>query len=132
MLLISIVSGCSNESSKDEQNVTYFGQGEEWFGTYTISKVNSYSFESLYIQHIIDRENTPTLTKDVGEIEYVLDTGASKLESNSPQPLKGIGNFHTATETSELLIEGDYPEQATLTIEWNNQKEEIILTKQSE
>lgn len=129
--LLSIVSGCSYEKSEEEQNVMYFGVGEDWFGTYTISKVHSSFFESLYIQRIIDRENEPTLIGDVGEIEYVLDAGSSKLKSNSPQPLKGIGNFHTATETSGFLVEGKYPEQATLTIEWNNQTEEIILTKQN-
>lgn len=133
-LLIMLV-GCNNvESSVSEKskkdNVLYFGKGTTWFGSYTITKVNTSYFESLYIQHITDRTSPlqeQSANDDIGKIEYILDMGDTKLESSYPRSLKGIGNFHTATETNEDFIDEDFPEQITLTINWNDETEVISL-----
>jgi hypothetical protein len=135
-LFLIVLAGCnhaddnlSEEANMD--NTFYFGKGTEWFGTYTVSMVHESYFESLYIQHVTDRTGSNEgQIKDIREIEYVLNMGGSKLESSDPQPLKGIGNFHTATEINKDLVDGDFPDQLTLTVKWNDQSEVIELKKQ--
>ncbi|KOP82943.1 hypothetical protein ACFFHH_06585 [Cytobacillus solani] len=144
-LLIFIMFGCTseakivnpqNDKSDTEQsnkNITYFGEGEEWFSTYTISRVRTSVFESLYIQYITDRTASVEEqgTHGIGEIEYSLKIGdSSSLESSFPQPLKGVRNFHTATEINAELVNGDFPETIKLTIMWDEKKEMIELVKQ--
>ncbi|MBP2242978.1 hypothetical protein J2Z40_003560 [Cytobacillus eiseniae] len=136
LLFLFMLVGCNHVEEKIEEeskqdNIFYFGKGNEWFGTYTISKVNHSYFESLYIQHIRDRTDSvkEQATNNIGNIEYVLNKGNSQLESNYPQPIQGIGSFHTAIEVSEDLINNMFPDQLTLTIKWNGKSEIIELKK---
>lgn len=146
ILLIVILAGCVNEektltdkdnltrnNEQSDSNVFYFGEGKEWFGAYTIYKVRTSYFESLYIQYLTDRTGSveEQTTKNIGKIEYILNiSDSAKLESSFPQPLKGVGNFHTATEINAKLIDSDFSERITLTINWKDKKEVIELKKQ--
>ncbi|WP_214483175.1 hypothetical protein [Bacillus sp. SM2101] len=102
-ILIILISGCEAENKTaningPEMNVFYFGEGKKWFATFSVAKVRSSYFESMYIQYIQDRN--PHEYQSPTEIEYVLDTGFSSFKSNYPVSLKGIKNFHIAFETS--------------------------------
>lgn len=144
-LLIFIIFGCTSEgkiantqldvTTKEflNKNTTYFGEGEEWFSTFTISKLRTSVFESLYIQYITDRTASVEEqgTHGIGEIEYSLKIEDSdSLESSYPQPLKGVRNFHTATEINEELVNWKFPKTVKLTIMWNGKKEIIELVRQ--
>lgn len=141
--LIFMVAGCKTEekplTKKDltinnkvsETNVFYFGEGEEWFATYTVSKVRTSYFDSLYIQYITDRTVSveEQTSKKIGDIEYLLNAGKITIESSFPQHLKGIGNFHTASEVNASIVDNVFPEEITLEIRWQDKKENIVLKK---
>lgn len=135
--MIAILSGCSvsnvtkQEEIKNENNIFYTGQGEKWFATYSISKVNSSYFESLYIQYLVDRTTIEKNKEEqnIGPIEYKLVGNSMKLESSFPQKLKGIGNFHTATEMNAELFSTDYGDELILEIKWKDKTEKLYLKK---
>ncbi len=143
--LIAVV-GCSYEKkslinnknvinkNNAQDNVYYFGEGKEWFATYTVSKVRTSYFDSIYIQYINDRtasvDEQQQTSKNLGTIEYKLNAGNTTIQSSYPQQLKGIGNFHTASELNADMINIDFPEEINLEIKWLNKKEYIILKKQ--
>ncbi len=131
LALIIMANGC-NEAS--DTNVLYFGEDEEWFATYTISKVRSSYFDSLYIQYINDRtasvKEQTTKAKNIGKIEYELTIGNLSIKSSYPQSLKGVGNFHVASETNAELVNTNFPDEITLEISWQDKKENIVLHKQ--
>ncbi|WP_069650088.1 hypothetical protein [Caloranaerobacter ferrireducens] len=135
--MIAILSGCSvsnvtkQEEIKNENNIFYTGQGEKWFATYSISKVNSSYFESLYIQYLVDRTTIEKNKEEqnIGPIEYKLVGNSMKLESSFPQKLKGIGNFHTATEMNAELFNTDYGDELILEIKWKDKTEKLYLKK---
>jgi hypothetical protein len=126
--LLVLMVGCT-KGTIEEQNIFYFGEGNEWFSTYTISKVNGSYFDSLYIQYVTDR--TEPLTDRVGEIEYHLSVGEMFLSSTYPQPLQGVGNFHTASEMNADFFTMEFPDKVTLEIRWQDKVEKIILKKQN-
>jgi len=136
--LLVMVVGCKTEEKpviKKEDlktNVFYFGEGEEWFATYTISEVRTSYFDSLYIQYITDRTASveEQTSKKIGNIKYVLNAGKTSIESSFPQQLKGIGNFHTASEVNTTIVDIDFPEEVTLEIRWLDKKENLVLIKQ--
>ncbi|RUL52248.1 hypothetical protein [Lysinibacillus antri] len=133
-LSVFTLTACNDvNENENPDHISYFGKGSEWFGTYTISKVNNSYFDSLYIQYVQDRANpgTEQTMEELGQIEYVLDTGNSVLESSSPLPLEGIGSFHTATEFNAEMFEMDYPDEITLTVKWQDQNEVIQLNRQN-
>lgn len=147
-LFLIVTVGCSKEdkpvtkSKVDTENansqknqIFYFGEGEHWFGTYTISKVKSSNFNSLYIQYITDRNASvdEQTSPKIGKIEYVLTMGDDSMKSSFPLALKGIGNYHTASEVNAEIYDtiSDAPDEITLEVKWLNHKETIKLTKQN-
>lgn len=121
-------------NTKERSQIFYFGEGKEWFGTVTISKVKTSYFESLYIQHIIERSTTgkeQQASKNVGKIEYVLNLGNhNSTRSSYPQALQGIGSFHVATEINAETFDLKPSDEITLEIKWADKKETIQLKKQ--
>ncbi|MEH7451719.1 hypothetical protein [Gottfriedia acidiceleris] len=142
-LLLIMIAGCNPSSSVSKSKVGtekenlksqtyYFGEGDEWFGTYTISKVRTSYFESLYIQYITNHTDTikEQISPKIGKIEYLLKLDDNNsLRSSYPQSLNGIGNFHTATEINEKMFNSP-PDEITLEIKWSGKKEIIKLRKQ--
>lgn len=131
LLLSSLcIVGCTKEEKPKEDNIPrstlYFGEGKYWFGTYTVSKVDSMYYNSLTIQHIKDGMHSK-----IGNIEYVLKTDNQTLESSFPNPLSGYDYFHISNELNAELIEKGLPKKATLQIKWKDKKETIILKRQN-
>ncbi|MFD4707214.1 hypothetical protein ACFWM3_20425 [Gottfriedia sp. NPDC058432] len=131
LLLSSLcIAGCTKEEKPKKNNIPkstlYFGEGKYWFGTYTISKVDSMYYDSLTIQYINDGMHSK-----IGNIEYELKTDNQKLESSFPRPLSGYDYFHISTGLNAELIEKGLPKKATLQIQWKDKKETIILKRQN-
>ncbi|MDP5274938.1 hypothetical protein [Chengkuizengella axinellae] len=132
-LMIVMIAGCNDvdtdKANTQEQNIFYFGEGEKWFATYTVSKVSKSYFDSLYIQYIKDHNNRTEETT-IGDIEYVLKAGNWTSQSSYPQSLKGVRNFHTASEMNAEAFDFANPEEVVLEISWQDKKETITLKKQ--
>ncbi|WP_232697206.1 hypothetical protein [Brevibacillus daliensis] len=132
LILVFLVGCTSGEGKKTDEmpTVIYFGQGEEWFATYTISSVRESYFASLYIQYITDRTKTTVKqTADIGKIEYILKGKEWTLSSSEPQSLVGILNFHTATEINADQFDLDLADTVTLEVRWKDQVEKIDLKR---
>lgn len=134
-IIVLSINGCSThevieqEVLKNEKNLFYTGQGEKWFATYSVSKVNSSYFDSLYIQYLSDRTTTEKSKEEqnIGPIEYQLVGNSMKIESLSPQKLKGIGNFHIASEMNSEFFNFYDGDELSLEIKWKDKREIIKL-----
>lgn len=121
--------GCKKEEKSKEgshsKSTLYFGEGKDWFSTYTVTKVDSIYYNSLTIQHINDGMHSK-----IGNIEYVLKTDIQTLESSFPRPLSGYDYFHISNGINAEIIGKGLPKKATLEIKWQDKKEIIVLKRQ--
>ncbi len=125
LLVLVLLGGCISVI-EEEKNMMYFGEGEEWFAVYTVSNVKNFVYDSLYIQYTSDFVGK----QRVKELEYSLTVGEKKLSSSYPQPIEGVGNFHTASKINPEFFSLDYPDQAILELSWQDQAETIVLVRQ--
>lgn len=131
LIIIIMISGFGVFiKTKEKSTYLYTGKSQNWFATYTISKVNSSYFDSLYIQYVVDRSNGSRIKQSIGSIEYELDGTIGKIKSSYPQNLKGIGNFHTASETNATLFNIDIDKEVQLIVKWNGKSEVLKLRKE--
>lgn len=125
ILLLILLTGCKSASheSQKEKILVYFAEGEKWASTFTLIDAGESIFDSLYIQHIGDREST------LGPIKYTLEGKGIKLASQYPQKLQGVRSFQVSGESSKELIDGfeDKDQEYKLTIKQNGRSEELIL-----
>ena len=124
-LLTLIITGCSSEQKNAEQKevIVYFAKGDSWASTYTLIDAGESIFDSLYIQHIGNRES------EMKPIEYELEGNGIKSESQYPQKLQGVRSFQVSTEYNKQLIniENIEGKEFKLTIKQNGKIEELIL-----
>jgi hypothetical protein len=124
-LLTLIITGCSAEQKNAEQKevIVYFAKGDSWASTYTLIDAGESIFDSLYIQHIGNRES------EMKPIEYELEGNGIKSESQYPQKLQGVRSFQVSTEYNKQLIniENIEGKEFKLTIKQNGKIEELIL-----
>jgi len=125
ILLLTLLTGCKADSheGQKEKILVYFAEGEKWASTFTLIDAGESIFDSLYIQHIGDREST------LDPIEYTLEGKGIKLASQYPQKLQGVRSFQVSGESSKDLIDGfeDKDQEYKLTIKQNGSSEELIL-----
>ncbi|GIO13851.1 hypothetical protein J19TS2_34060 [Cohnella xylanilytica] len=125
VLLLVLLTGCNSDSheGRKEKLLVYFAEGENWASTFTLMDAGESIFDSLYIQHIGDREST------MDPIEYTLEGKGIKLASQYPQKLQGVRSFQVSGESSKELIDGfeDKDQEYKLTIKQNESSEELIL-----
>jgi hypothetical protein len=98
ILLILVITGCNSGVKKSKKILVYFAKGTTWASTYTLIDASETIFDSLYIQHIGNRE-----TK-INSIEYVLEGNGIKSESQYPQKLQGVRSFQVSSEYNKELI----------------------------
>lgn len=120
-----LVTGCKTETKVEKQNniLVYFAKGETWASTYTLIDGGETVFDSLYIQHIGNRE------LQLKPIEYVLEGNGIKSESQYPQKLQGVRSFQVSSEYNKQLInlEDNENKEYKLIIKQNGKMEELIL-----
>ncbi len=128
VMLLFILTGCSNKKVTEDKN-TYFylGQSNSWLVTYSITKVESTYYDSLFIQYIFE-DNSPR--KKIGPIEYQLNGNSMKTESLYPQDLQGVGYFHTGSIMNADVIKITFDKEMDLSIHWQDNKESIKLKRQ--
>ena len=131
MLFSLLVSGCNSDSQDQEakQNniLVYFAKGETWASTYTLINAGETVFDSLYIQHIGNRES------ELKPIEYVFEGNGIKTESQFPQKLQGVRSFQVSSEYNKQLVNlEDNNKEYKLIIKQNGILEELILRLVSE
>jgi hypothetical protein len=123
--LAFLITGCSSESKEAKQKdvLVYFAKGDLWASTYTLIDADDTIFDSLYIQHIGNRES------EMKPIEYILEGNGIKSESQYPQNLQGVRSFQVSTEYNKQLInlENNEDKEYKLTIEQDGKIEELIL-----
>lgn len=124
-ILTLIITSCSSEQRNAEQKevFVYFAKGDSWASTYTLIDAGETIFDSLYIQHIGNRES------ETKPIEYVLEGNGIKSETQYPQKLQGVRSFQVSTEYNKQLIniENNEGKEFKLTIKQNGKIEELIL-----
>ncbi len=125
ILLLILLTGCKSDSHEGQKEniLVYFAEGEKWASTFTLIDAGESVFDSLYIQHIGDRES------NLGPIEYTLEGKGIKLASQYPQKLQAVRSFQVSGESSKDLINGfeDKDQEYKLTIKQNESSEELIL-----
>jgi len=125
MLLVLLLTSCTSEQKEDNSKdvYVYFAKGEQWATTYTLIDVGESVFDSLYIQHIGDRDS------ELEPIEYVLEGNGIKSATQYPQKLQGVRSFQSSTEYNKQLINLENIENKVykLIIKQNDQKEELQL-----
>ncbi|WP_239616809.1 hypothetical protein [Cohnella mopanensis] len=124
-ILSLLVTGCSLEVKVDKQDnvLVYFAKGETWASTYTLIDAGDTLFDSLYIQHIGNRET------ELKPIEYVLEGNGIKSASQYPQKLQGVRSFQVSSEYNKQLIdlEDNEDKEYKLIIKQNGKTEELTL-----
>ncbi|MNU90826.1 hypothetical protein D3C71_807030 [compost metagenome] len=125
LLLILLVSGCSSDSRESVNNniLIYFAKGDTWASTYTLIDAGETIFDSLYIQHIGDRDS------ELKPIEYELEGNGIKIESQYPQKLQGVRSFQVSGEYNKQFIKSfkDKNQEYKLTIKQNGVSKELVL-----
>lgn len=131
LFMYLLLSACTskeaeNDLKEQQDEVVYYGKGEEWLATFSLFKVNRSMFESLYIQNIGEDRGAK------GPIEYQLVGGDGfKFESQYPQELQGVRSFHTSSESNSdvVSIKPTADGVFELTIEFNGNTEKLKLEK---
>jgi len=126
ILLSLIVNGCRSEINESKHNkiLVYFAKGQTWVSTYTLIDAGETIFDSLYIQHIGDRDS------ELKPIEYVLEGNGLKSESQYPQKLQGVRSFQVSSEYNKQLINLEENENKAykLIVKQGGKIEELILS----
>lgn len=123
-LLLVIISGCTSDAPTEENDIlVYFAKGETWAATYTLIDAEETIFDSLYIQHIGDRD------LELEPIEYSLEGSRMKQESQYPRELQSVRSFQESGEHSKEVLNNikDKDEEYKLTIKQSGGSEELIL-----
>jgi hypothetical protein len=124
-IFVLFVTACSTTAKEEKQNdvVVYFAKGETWASTYTLIDAGETIFDSLYIQHIGDRE------QELGPIEYVLEGGGMKLASQYPLKLQSVRSLQVSSEFNKAFIniEASDNKEYKLVITQDGKTEELLL-----
>ncbi|MEF2248036.1 hypothetical protein V1L65_24195 [Paenibacillus sp. IITD108] len=126
MLISFLVTGCQSDTKEErtEQNniLVYFAKGETWAASYTLFDGGETNFDSLYIQHIGNRES------EQNPIEYILEGDGIKMESQYPLKLQGVRSLQVSSEYNKELVKlEDNNNEYKLIIKQNGVSEELIL-----
>ncbi|MCR8643231.1 hypothetical protein NV379_11220 [Paenibacillus sp. N1-5-1-14] len=100
ILLTSCTSKPTDAPPKqDSTSFVYMDQQGEWLATYSVFKVKTSYFESLYLQYIGEDRGAK-----IGPIEYKLVGEGMEWASQYPQDLQGVRSFHTSSEINADIL----------------------------
>ncbi|GBG10037.1 hypothetical protein PAT3040_04733 [Paenibacillus agaridevorans] len=126
IIIVLLITGCKSGSQDivtiKDSILVYFAKGETWAATYTIFDGGESTFDSLYIQHIGNRE------EEQEPIEYILEGEGIKMASQYPLKLQGVRSLQVSTEyNKELMNLEEHNKELKLIIKQNEESEELLL-----
>lgn len=122
ILIGLLVAGCKSDNKEESAILIYFAKGEAWAASYTLFDGGETIFDSLYIQHIGNRDS------EQKPIEYILEGNGVKMESQFPLKLQGVRSLQVSSEyNKELMKLEDNNKEYKLIIKQNGISEELIL-----
>lgn len=133
MILLFVVIWKLRESNYKD-TYFYYGQGDTWMATYTVSEINSTYYETIYIQYLYDSDiserQLEKISKEIGAIEYRLIGNSQEISSAFPQELNVYLNYQHA---KFIKVDQEYKTERTMniTINWQDKEENITLKRQN-
>lgn len=126
IIIVILVTGCKSGSgdivTTKENILVYFSKGETWAATYTIFDGGETTFDSLYIQHIGNRE------EEQEPIEYILEGEGIKKASQYPLKLQGVRSIQISSEYNKKLMNlEEHNKEFKLIIKQNEESEKLTL-----
>jgi len=129
-IITLILTGCSDGDKGKEHNdlTVYYAKSDTWASTYTLIEDEESIFDSLYIQHIGERQ------LELKPIEYELEGNGMTTKSTSPQKLQSVRSFQVSGEYNKNIIKTEKSEdiEYTLTITQNGTSEVLVLRQVTE
>ncbi|GKU78411.1 hypothetical protein [Paenibacillus sp. L3-i20] len=127
LFTLIMITGCESKSESKEQTddkiLVYYGKGQTWASTLTFFEDRGTIFESLYIQHIGNRQ------AELKPFEYVLEGEGIKSASTYPQKLQGVRSFQVSSEFNSdyLNLVKNKQEEYNLSITHDGITEKLVL-----